>query len=80
MKVEIGKRYVTASGDIVKIDAYSNELSEFEYWSSSLGLSFSKNGKYLAVQDSVNDLILEVNNEDFLTFLKEQTNKQRITK
>jgi hypothetical protein len=80
MKVEIGKRYVTASGDIVKIDQYSNELSEFEYWSSSLGLSFSKNGKYLAVQDSVNDLILEVNNEDFLSFLKEQTNKQRIGK
>lgn len=57
MKLEVGKHYLSASGEVVKITYFDEH-----YFYSDGGIEYSSDGKYL-INDHYNDLIAEISKE-----------------
>ena len=57
MKLEVGKFYLCASGEVVKITYFDEH-----YFCSDGGTEYSSDGKYL-INDHYNDLIAEIPKE-----------------
>lgn len=75
MKLEVGKWYVSADGRTIKIQDCWETNSKYDYQSLGFG-SFKEDGQYFEDHKSDYDLIMEIDEADYLKFLKEQMEKR----
>ena len=81
MKIEVGKRYINANGQIIEIVKFNNNENLIYSYGDTKEEFYTNNGMYSFINQTKKDLICEVN-EDIYTAYKQDliTKKEFLNK